>query len=130
MSGRTLGVMTSQSAGETVQIPYIATTVTQTVYIASIPVFLTSLVYRIRVASTSGTATFYKTTSGTAAASGTAVTGAVDLGATPAVDTTLTVTLLQNAGLTLNPGDGIAMVIGGTMTNGVGMLQLFFEPQS
>ena len=128
MPGRALGVATSQSVGEAITILYVATTVTQAVFIAVQPCVVTSISKRTRVASTSGTATFYKARTGVAAASGTALTGAVDLGATPTVDTTYTETLIQGPGLTLAPGDSIAMVIAGDMTSGVGLLQVFVEP--
>jgi uncharacterized membrane protein len=128
MPGRVLGAMTSQSCGETIGFPYIATTVTQAVFVATIQCVVTSIVLRIRVGSTSGTATFYKAPSGTAAASGTAITGSIDLSTTPAADTTIVVPLLAGPGLTFNPGDSIAVVIAGTMTSGVGLLQVFLEP--
>lgn len=128
MPGRTLGVATSQSCGESPALFYVATTVTQAAFIATIQCVVTSIVYRIRVASTSGTATVYKAPSGTAAASGTAMTASIDLSATPAADTTINVPLINGPGLSLMPGDSIAVVIGGTMTNGIGMLQFFVEP--
>jgi hypothetical protein len=130
MPGRILGVAQSQSCGETIGVLYIATTVTQALFIATIPCFLTAVALRIRVGSTSGTATLYKAPSGTAAASGTALTASIDLSTTPTADTTINVPLIQGPGLALNPGDSIAVVIGGTMTSGVGLLQLFIEPQT
>ena len=133
MPGRALGVATSQSCGETIGFPYVATTVTQAVFIATIPCIVTGVSYRIRVASTSGTATFYKAPSGTAAASGTAITAALDLGSTPTADTTYTATLIpgnNNVNVNLNAGDSIAVVFAGTMTSGVGLLQIFIEPQT
>jgi hypothetical protein len=65
--------------------------------------------------------------------SGTAISGTVDLSATPAADTTLNIPLLAapvgtNPGVLLNPGESIGVVIAGTMTNGVGILQAFVEP--
>ena len=132
-SPRSLGAATSQDCGESPALPYVATTVTQVFFIATVPAIVTALSYRIRVGSTSGTAVFYKVPSGTAVGSGTAISGTVDLSATPAADTVLNIPLLQsavglNAGVLLQPGDSIGVVIGGTMTNGVGLLQAFVEP--
>jgi len=131
MPGRTLGVATSQSAGESPALPYIATTVTQHFFVATIPVVITGFIWRIRVASTSGTATLVKCPSGTAPASGTSLTAALDLSGTPAADTTFTAALItgpNNTNLNLNPGDSLAIVFGGTMTSGVGLFQAFIEP--
>ena len=91
--------------------------------------------YRTRVGSTSGTAVLYKVPSGTAVGSGTAISGTVDLSATPAADTTFNIPILQaavgsNPGVLMNPGDAIGVVIGGTMTSGVGFIQIFVEPFS
>jgi hypothetical protein len=132
-SARILGVATGQDCGESPALPYVATTVTQVFFIASVPSFVTALLYRIRVASTSGTAVFYKVPSGTAVGSGTAISGTVDLGSTPAADTVFSVPMLQTAigtgpGVLFQPGDAIGVVIAGTMTNGVGLLQAFVEP--
>ncbi len=131
MPGRTLGVATSQSAGESPALFYIATTVTQHFFVATIPVVITGFIWRIRVASTSGTATLVRCPSGTPPASGTALTAALDLSGTPAADTTFTAALIpgpNNTNLNLNPGDSLAIVFAGTMTSGVGMLQAFIEP--
>lgn len=128
MTGRALGVATSTSVGEAVTVPYIATSVTQAIYIAPQQCIVTQISYRIRVASTSGVAVFYKTPSGTAAASGTALTGNIDLGATPTADTTISVPLIQGPGLSLNAGDSISVLLSGTMTNGIGLMQVFVEP--
>jgi hypothetical protein len=133
MPGRTLGVATSQSAGETVQVPYTSSSVSQEVYIAVIPCFLTAVSYRIRVASTSGTVQVVKCGAGVAPANGIAITAALDISATPAADTTFTAALTQgnnNVNTTLAPGDSIALVFAGTLTNGVGLVQMFFEPQT
>ena len=132
-SQRVLGVPSFSECGESPGLPYVATTVTQVFFIATVPVYVTQLTYRIRIASTSGTATFYKVPSGTAVGSGTAISGSTDLGSTPAADTTLDIPLLSAAvgngpGVRLAAGDAIGVVIAGTMTNGVGLLQAFVEP--
>ena len=132
-SSRTIGTPQYSDCGESPSLAYVATTVTQVFFIATVPVYLTQLSYRIRVASTSGTATFYKVPSGTAVGSGTAISASTDLGSTPTADTVLNIPLLSaavgnQAGVLLNPGDSIGVVIAGTMTNGVGLLQGFVEP--
>lgn len=132
-TGRTLGVATSSDCGESPSLAYVATTVTQVFFIATVPSVVTSLSYRTRVGSTSGTAVFFKAPSGTAVGSGTAISGTVDLSATPAADTVFNIPLLQtavgsNPGVLLQPGDSIGVVIAGTMTNGIGLLQAFIEP--
>jgi pyruvate/oxaloacetate carboxyltransferase len=131
MPGRALGVATSQSCGETLGFPYVSTSVSQHVFIATIACVITSVAYRIRVASTSGTVTVVKCASGTAPASGTAITAALDLGSTPTADTTFTPALIpgnNNVNVNLNAGDSIALVFAGTLTSGVGLMQVFVEP--
>ena len=133
MTGRALGVATSTSIGESVQFPYIATSVSQTIYIAPQAMFLTQVSYRIRVGSTSGTVQVVKCLSGVAPASGTAITSALDISTVPTADTTINATLTQgnnNINTTLNAGDCLALVFGGTLTSGVGLVQLFLEPQA
>src|ERR1700690_136539 len=130
---RQIGEPSTSDCGESPSLLYVATTVTQVFYLATVPGYVTALAYRIRVASTSGTAVFYKVPSGTAVGSGTAISGTVDLSATPAADTTFNIPILQaaigaNPGVRMAPGDAIGVVIGGTMTNGVGFLQAFVEP--
>lgn len=130
---RFLGATPAQDAGESPAFAYTATTVTQVFFIANVPSVIASLQYRIRVGSTSGTAVFFKVPSGTAVGSGTAISGTVDLSATPAADTVFQIPLLQsvvglNPGVLLQPNESIGVVIAGTMTNGVGMLQAFVEP--
>jgi hypothetical protein len=134
-TGRFLGATTSSDAGESPSFAYVATTVTQVFFIATVQCYVTTLTYRTRVGSTSGTAVFFKVPSGTAVGSGTAMSGTVDLSATPAADTTFNIPILQtatglNPGVLLNPGDAIGVVIAGTMTNGIGLLQAFVEPVS
>jgi hypothetical protein len=131
MPGRALGVATSQSCGESPALFYVATTVTQYLFIATIPVICTGFVVRIRVGSTSGTVTLVKCPSGTAPASGTALSLAVDISATPTADTTINVPLIvgnNNANVTLNAGDALGLVFAGTMTSGIGIAQVFIEP--
>jgi len=132
-SSRILGTPSYADCGESPALAYVATTVTQVFFIATVPVIVTQLTYRTRVGSTSGTAVFYKVPSGTAVGSGTAISGTVDLSATPAADTVFNIPMLSssvgtNPGVLMNPGDSLGVVIGGTMTNGVGILQAFVEP--
>jgi hypothetical protein len=129
--GRQLGVASSQSCGETVNFTYVASSVSQHVYIASIPCIITQAAYRTRVGSTSGTVQITKCIAATAPANGVVLCTAQDISATPAVDTTFNITLLpgnNNGNVTLNPGDAIALVFAGTLTSGVGMVQFFVEP--
>jgi hypothetical protein len=128
-----MGTPQYSDCGESPALVYVATTVTQVFFIATVPMFCTQLSYRIRVGSTSGTAVFYRVPSGTAVGSGTAISGTVDLSATPAADTVIQIPFLaapvgNQPGVLLNPGDSIGVVIAGTMTNGVGILQAFVEP--
>ena len=131
MPGRALGVATGQSCGESPALFYTATTVTQYLFIATIPVIITGFTVRIRVGSTSGTVQLVKCPSGTAPASGTAMTAAVDISTTPTADTTIVVPLIQgnnSVNVNLNAGDALGLVFAGTMTSGVGMVQAFVEP--
>jgi hypothetical protein len=129
MAGRVLGSATSQSVGESLTFYYVSSTVTQAIYLCTYSgIVVTDCRYRIRVASSSGFAQFFKAPSGIAIASGTAITNTIDLGSTPTADTTIIVPLLAGAGLTLAPGDSIGVVFTGTMTSGVGLLQVYVEP--
>jgi hypothetical protein len=132
-SSRVLGTPSYADCGESPALLYVATTVTQVFFIATVPAVVTQLSYRMRVGSTSGTAVFYKVPSGTAVGSGTAISGTVDLSATPGVDKAIDIPILASAvgtnpGVLMNPGESLGVVIAGTMTNGVGMLQAFVEP--
>lgn len=133
-TGRVLGSATASDCGESPSLAYTATTVTQVFFIATVTTVVAALAYRTRVGSTSGTAVFFRVPSGVAVGSGVALSGTVDLSATPAADTVFNIPILQSAivpgspGVILNPGDSIGVVIGGTMTSGVGLLQAFVEP--
>lgn len=129
--GAELGVNRSDSGSASVHILYDANSVTRAIFIATVPCVVTGIYYQQRVASTSGTAKFYKAPSGVAAASGTALhTTAFDLSNAVTVDTTYTATDLVSdiSSRTLKAGDAIAVVFSGTMTSGVGLLQVFLEP--
>ena len=129
MTGRVLGAATSQSVGESIGFYYTSSSVTQAIYISTIPMLVTAVTFRIRVGSTSGTAQLVKTPSGTTAANGTNFTSTMDLSTTPTADTTITVPLLASAQPTqINPGDALSLIFAGTLTSGVGYIQVFVEP--
>jgi hypothetical protein len=137
-TGRILGATNATWVGEVVSVPYVATTVTQTVFIATFPMQVVDIRGRIRVVSAGACRiSFYKVPSGTAVGSGTLLHaadslagGAFDLtSGTVAVDTNqlITLTTTQSA-LQLAPGDGIGLLFTGTQTNAVGMVQITLEP--
>lgn len=133
MGGRTLGVATSQSCAEVINIPYAASSVTQAVYIAQYPGIVTGIMGRQRVNGGSGAqATFYKCASGVAAASGTLLhSGIFDASTGGTADANQTLTLVPDTTkLTLGVGDSINIVWGGTLTSAVGMCQVVIEPLS
>jgi len=131
MGGRVLGAATSQSVAECVTFPYIATTVTQALYIATYPCIVTGIQGRQRVNGGSGAQiTFYKAPNKVAAASGSLLhSGIFDASTGGTADANQVLTLVSDQSvLTLAPGDSVSAVIGGTMTSAVGMVQLFIEP--
>ena len=132
MTGRALGLATSQSVGETINIPYTATTVTQAVYIATQPMLVTGIAGRQRVNGGSGaTIKFYKAPSGTAAASGTQLDSGAGFDASSGgtADANQTIGLSTVGGaLQLAVGDSVNIVVSGTMTSAVGVVQVFVEP--
>lgn len=132
MTGRVLGAATSKSVGETINIQYTASSVTQAVFIATQPMVVTGIAGRQRVNGGSGaTIKFYKAPSGTAAASGVQLdSGAgfdASTGGTADANQTLGLSTVGGA-LTLDVGDSINIVVSGTMTSAVGLVQVFVEP--
>ena len=129
--GRTFGAATSSMCAFPVIEDYTASTVTQAYFIATAPVVLTNLGGRPRVVGSDGSAvtlTFYKCKSGVAAASGTLLhAGSYDCKGT--ADTNQVLTLVANQdSLTFNTGDSLNVVLTGTPTSMVGMIQATFEP--
>jgi hypothetical protein len=138
-TGRILGSTNATWVSEVITVPYVATTVTQTVFIATQPMVVTDIRGRIRVVSTGACRiSFYKVPSGTAVGSGTLLHaadslagGAFDLtsGTAGAVDTNQVINLTTTqAAITLAPGDGIGLLFTGTQTSAVGMVQITLEP--
>lgn len=130
MGGRTLGVATAESCAEFVAVPYIATTVTQAVFIAEFPCIVSKISGRQRVNGGSGAQmVFYKCASGVAAASGTLLhSGVFDASSAGTADANQSLTMAIRDNRTLNIGDSINMVVSGTMTSAVGFIQLTVEP--
>jgi hypothetical protein len=129
--GRMLGSVNSASCSETVTLDYIATTVTQPMFVASIPCVLTSITGRQRVNGGSGAQmTFYKCASGVAAANGVLLhSGIFDASTGGTADANQFLTLVTDqTKLTFAPGDALMVLVGGTMTAAVGMVQGVFEP--
>ncbi len=116
---------------EVIQLNYIASLVTQTIYTAARPVKVMSIIGRVRVAGTGGACTisFYKVPSGTAVGSGTLLhSGSYNLVGT--VDTNQVLTLSATAGaLDLATGDSIGYVLTGTATSAVGNVTIGLQPK-
>jgi hypothetical protein len=131
MGGRNLGVATSQSCAEIVTLDYIATSVTQPMFVAAFPCICTGLTGRQRVNGGSGAQiTFYKCASGVAAANGVLLhSGIFDASTGGTADANQFLTLVTDqTKLTFAPGDALMCLIAGTMTAAVGMVQGVFEP--
>jgi hypothetical protein len=130
MSGRNLGVLTSQAASEYIQLQYTASSVTQALFVAPYPCVVTDIRGRPRVAGSGGACSFqfWKAASAVAAASGTLLhSGTFDLVGT--ADTNQTLTLVNNsASLMLATGDSINVVLTGTPTSAVGTVNITIEP--
>lgn len=94
-----------------------ATNYPKAFFIADQPYRIDKILVKWGTASTSGTLTFKKSASAVdTGASGTAITGAVDMSATANVHTT--VSLLTTAGLNvLNTGDALGVAAAGTLTS-------------
>jgi hypothetical protein len=138
-TGRTLGSVNATWTAEVVSVPYVATTVTQAVFIASYPMVVTDIRGRIRVVSAGACRiSFYHVASGQAVGNGillhaadSLAGGAFDLttGTVGAVDTNQIINLTTNqSALTLAAGDAIGLLFTGTQTNAVGLVQITLEP--
>lgn len=131
MGGRNLGVATSQSCAAAICLPYSASTVTQAIYVSPWGGVVSSIQGRVRVAGSDGSAVnlkFYKAPSGTAAASGTLLhSGSYDCKGTADANQTLTL-VTDLSSLTLAPGDSLNVVLTGTPTSMVGVVQIMVEP--
>ena len=131
MPGRILGAATSASCAETATLDYVATSVTQPIYIAVNPGIVTWLGGRQRVNGGAGAqVTFVKCASGVAPANGVALhTGIFDASTGGTADANQVLTLSTNqAALTLAPGDCVMAVFAGTLTAAVGLIQCVVEP--
>lgn len=128
---KTLGVANSTSAAKSIDFNYIATIVTQTIFVAPWPCVVTHIIGRPRVAGTDGSAcslSFYKAGNGVAVGSGTLLhSGVYDMKGT--ADTNQELTLVGNLdSLTLKAGDSVGFVLTGTATSAVGQITMSVEP--
>lgn len=131
MSGRALGVMTSESSCKYVVQNYTASIVTQALFVATFACRIVAIVGRPRVAGSDGSAVtlaFYKCASGVAAASGTLLhSGTYNMKGT--ADTNQTITLIADVDTrTFNAGDSLNVVLTGTATAAVGSITFTFDP--
>jgi hypothetical protein len=138
-TGRMLGSVRADWVGEVVSVPYVATTVTQVVFVATQSMVVTDIRGRIRVVSSSACrCSFYHVANGQTVGNGillhaadSLAGGAFDLtsGTVGATDTNQVINLTTNtAALTLAPGDAIGLLFTGTQTNAVGLVQITLEP--
>ena len=126
-----LGTANSTSAAKCIDFNYIATVVTQGIFVAPWPCVVSHILGRPQVAGTNGSAcslSFYKCANGIAPASGTVLhSGSYDMKGTIYTNQELTLVGNQDT-LTLNTGDGVAVVLTGTATAAIGVIQLIVEP--
>lgn len=129
-TGVTLGVNTAAASNKYINFNYIATLVTQKVFIAPLACRVTGIYGATRVAGSGGACTlsFYKVPDGTAVASGTLLhSGSYNMVGT--ADTNQYLTLVNDPSvLLLNVGDAIGYVLTGTATSAVGTITIAVEP--
>lgn len=130
---RALGAANSTSCAKSIDLNYIATLVTQSIFVAPWPCVVTHIKGRPRVAGSDGSAvslSFYKVPDGIAVASGTLLhSGSYDMKGT--ADTNQTLTLVGNLdSRTLKAGDAIGYALTGTATAAVGCITVVVEPLS
>lgn len=127
---RTLGTANATSNSKFITVNYIASLVTQKVFVAPIALRVTAIEGVTRVAGSGGacTAAFYKVGDGIAVASGTLLhSGSFNLVGT--ADTNQYLSLVNNSdSLTLAPGDALGYVLTGTATDAVGSVTITMEP--
>lgn len=130
MTGRVFGAATAQACSEFIQLNYIATLVTQKIWVAPYPCVVTDIRGATRVAGSGGACSiqFFKAASAVAVGSGTLLhSGTFDLVGT--ADTNQVLTLVNNpASLQLAAGDAIGYVLTGTATSAVGTVGITVEP--
>jgi hypothetical protein len=128
--GRMLGSVDSAMCQQNINLEYIATLVTQKVWVAPRPCVVVDIRGATRVAGSGGACSiqFFKAASGVAVGSGTLLhAGTFDLVGT--ADTNQVLTLVpDNAKLTLAAGDSIGYVLTGTATSAVGCVCVTVEP--
>lgn len=129
-TGRMLGAANATSSSKFIQIPYIASLVTQKVFVAPIALRVTGIQGVTRVAGSGGACTlsFYKAADAIAVGSGTLLhDGTFNIVGT--ADTNQYLTLVTNVdSLTLYPGDSLGYVLSGTATSAVGVVIITVEP--
>jgi len=129
-TNRNMGVSNATRASKFITVPYIASLVTQKVFVAPFPCIVTGIVGVPRVAGSGGACTvqFWKAASGVAVASGTLLhSGTYDLVGTADINQDLTLVGSQTA-RTLAAGDSIGYVLTGTATSAVGAITITLEP--
>ena len=128
--GRSLGSVDSAMCQQNINLEYIATLVTQKVWVAPRACIVVDIRGATRVAGSGGACSiqFFKAASGVAVGSGTLLhAGTFDLVGT--ADTNQVLTLVpDNAKLTLAAGDSIGYVLTGTATSAVGCVAVTIEP--
>ncbi len=133
MGGRALGVMDSQGACKYVNIPYTSAVVTQAYFVCQFPCRLVAISGAPRVAGAGGACTLtpWKSASGIAAGSGTALqpAGATAFNVAGTADTVQTLALIADVDArTFNAGDSFSLVLSGTATSAVGVITAVFDP--
>lgn len=132
-TNRAVGVMNATLASEIITLSYIATLVTDVIMTAPLPMVVTDITGRVRVAGTGGACTlsFYKVPNGIAIANGTLLhTGTYNMVGSADANQTLTL-VANNTGtpppLNLAAGDSIGYVLTGTATSAVGIVNVTLE---
>ena len=129
MGSRSLGVADSSDAQKYVIVNYIATLVTQKVFVAPRKLIVVSIMGATRVAGSGGACSiqFWKAASAVAVGSGTLLhAGTFDLVGT--ADTNQSLVLVSSPATVLNPGDSLGYVLTGTATSAVGSVTITLEP--
>lgn len=128
--GRSLGSVDSSMCQQNINFDYLATLVTQKIFVANRVSRVVDIRGVPRVAGSGGACSvqFFKAASGVAVGSGTLLHGGTyDLTGTADTNQTLTLVTDVNA-LTLQPGDAVGYVLTGTPTSAVGTFAVCIEP--
>lgn len=129
---KALGSADSTKCAKSIDLAYIATLVTQAIWVAPWPCIVTRIMGRPRVAGSGGACSlsFYKAASGVAVGSGTLLhSGTYDMVGTADINQELTLVANRDS-LVLKEGDSIGYVLTGTATSAVGAVTVIVEPLS